>query len=229
MHSKLEYKPIEQIGGRTPGPGTYEANLNNKKKEPSYGYGSEKRNFNTNKSLSLVPAANTYNPNMTYTQKGAAKWGFGSETRKGPTDEKKSFSPGPGNYAIESVAFDIKRPRFFMGQKIKDLKPTTAVPGAGQYNPSPERTLKSLPSYSMKMKLGSSLETSNSKIPGPGNYEVHLKNKKESPKFGFGSSIRESGQKKLEVPGPGAYKINTTIGDVPAYAMPGRKEEYKFV
>lgn len=108
------------------------------------------------------------------------------------------------------------------------MKPTTNVPGAGAYDPSPDKVQRSLPSYSIKQKLGSSLESSTAKVPGPGNYEIHLKNKKDAPKFGFGSSTRGA-LKKLDVPGPGAYKINTTVGDVPTYAMPGRKDEHKYV
>ena len=67
-------------------------------------------------------------------------------------------------------------------------------------------------------------------MPGPGNYESTLKNKRDSPKFGFGSSTRD-GQvnKRLNVPGPGAYKLKSSIGDVPEYAIPGRKDEDKYV
>jgi hypothetical protein len=36
--------------------------------------------------------------------------------------------------------------------------------------------MTNLPSYSMSAKLGSSLVKMNN-IPGPGNYEIHLKNK----------------------------------------------------
>ena len=125
------------------------------------------------------------------------------------------------------MAFDAKKPRFFLGQKLNPLKEATHVPGAGAYDPSPERTKKGLPSYSMKMKLGSSL-LSNNKNPGPGNYEAHLNNKKAAPKFGFGSSVR-GGIRNNGSPGPGAYKLNSSIGDVPAYAMPNRSQEYKYI
>lgn len=40
-----------------------------------------------------------------------------------------------------------------MGQKLKDAKEVTTVPGAGTYDPEPEKTKKNLPAYSMKMKL----------------------------------------------------------------------------
>jgi hypothetical protein len=79
----------------------------------------------------------------------------------------------------------------------------------------------------MKQKLGSSLLTNN-KNPGPGNYEHSLSDKKAAPKFGFGSSTRAT-LKGMNVPGPGAYKINSSIGDVPTYAMPNRSAEYKYI
>lgn len=150
---------------------------------------------------------------------------FGSEVRKGPIDLKHN-SPGPGNYALEPMAFDAKRPRFYVGQKIKNPKETTVVPGAGSYNPSPENIKKKEPSYLMGAKLGSSIITN--KVPGPGNYEAHLNDKKTAAKYGFGSSTRDE-KIKLNVPGPGAYKLNSSIGDVPAYSMPNRRPEDKYV
>ena len=64
--------------------------------------------------------------------------------------------------------------------------------------------------------------------PAPGAYDVHLNNKQAAPKFGFGSSTR-AGEKGNNVPGPGAYKINVRVADTPAYAIPGKKEEVKYV
>lgn len=107
------------------------------------------------------------------------------------------------------------------------MKENTNTPGAGAYDPSPEKTRKNLPSYSMKQKLGSSLLTNN-KNPGPGNYEAHMNDKKAAPKFGFGSSTREK-LKSNNVPGPGAYRINSSIGDVPQYAMPNRTDDQKYI
>lgn len=40
IHSKIQYKPIENIGGTTPGPGNYESPLLKEKRAPSYGLGS---------------------------------------------------------------------------------------------------------------------------------------------------------------------------------------------
>jgi hypothetical protein len=67
MHAKLEYKPIENIGGKTPGPGAYEAHARNKNKAPAYGSGSEKRDFGVAKYILGLPAPSAYNPNASVT------------------------------------------------------------------------------------------------------------------------------------------------------------------
>ena len=33
----------------------------------------------------------------------------------------------------------------------------------------------------------------------------------------------------MNVPGPGAYRIPSSIGDVPNYAMPNRSDESKYI
>jgi len=114
-----------------------------------------------------------------------------------------------------------------MGEKLKPARETTVVPGAGTYDPAHENTKKQTPQFSMKAKLGSSLENKN-KGPGPGNYEFEAKNKDKAPAYGFGSSTRKD-MKKLDVPGAGSYRIPTTIGDVASYAMPNRSDQYKYV
>ena len=80
----------------------------------------------------------------------------------------------------------------------------------------------------MKIKLGSSLTNSAGYVPGPGNYEATMKQKRDSPKYGFGSSTRDA-QKKMQVPGPGAYRLKSSIGDVPDYSIPNKKDEFKYV
>ena len=106
------------------------------------------------------------------------KWGFGSEVRKGLTS--KSLSPGPGAYTTKSVAFDIEKPRFFMGEKIKDMKNHTQVPGPQQYDPNVKASKKTGPSYLMGKKLPSRLGRA-TLGPGPGNYQFTLNNKKKAP------------------------------------------------
>lgn len=72
--------------------------------------------------------------------KNGSKWGFGSEIRKGVAS--KSISPGPGAYVTKSMAFQLEKPKFFMGTKLSPLKANTTVPGAGAYDPRPEVTKK---------------------------------------------------------------------------------------
>lgn len=61
--------------------------------------------------------------------------------------------------------------------------------------------------YSMGTSKRPETETK-MKVPGPGNYEVSMADKKNEPKFGFGSATREHySPKKSESPGPGNYKI----------------------
>lgn len=59
--------------------------------------------------------------------------------------------------------------------------------------------------------------------PAPNAYNNTTDTKKTSPNYGFGSSTRKE-LKKLEVPGPGAYRVPSSIGDVPSYAIPGRTD-----
>ena len=80
------------------------------------------------------PSPSAYNLTMHSIGNNGNKWGFGSEVRKGLMS--KSLSPGPGAYTTKSVAFNIEKPRFFMGEKIKDLKNHTQVPGPQQYDPN---------------------------------------------------------------------------------------------
>ena len=104
-----------------------------------------------------------------------------------------------------------------MGVKTRNENKPLEVPGAGTYNPDTSKIMKNLPSFSMKAKLGSSLQ-GNSFAPGPGNYEVHLKNKRDAPKFGFGSSKRGGMASKNVSPGPGSYSLQSTVGNVPSYS-----------
>ena len=57
-----------------------------------------------------------------------------------------------------------------------------------------------------------------------------MQTKKLAPSYGFGSSTRETGKKmNMQVPGPGAYRLKSSIGDVPSYAIPNRSDEQKYV
>ena len=77
-----------------------------------------------------------------------------------------------------------------MGNKLPELKSNTKVPAPGTYDPSISFISRNEPAFSMKARHGDSLLLK-SLGPGPGNYEIHLKNKRDAPKFGFGSSKRD--------------------------------------
>lgn len=78
------------------------------------------------------PPPDTYNINQHCIGNNSSKYGFGTEKRKNIAG--KSISPGPGAYLHKSTAFNIEKPRFFMGEKIAAMRETTVVPGAGSYN-----------------------------------------------------------------------------------------------
>lgn len=69
---------------------------------------------------------------------------FGSEKRSNIAG-RNTFSPGPGTYVHKSVCFDIEKPKFHVGQKLNELKPSVKTPGAGTYDPSHTFSKKNLP------------------------------------------------------------------------------------
>ena len=157
----------------------------------------------------------------------ATAWGFGSEKRADPM--KGTLSPGPGAYRQKSIAFDHQKPKFYMGERI-ERKSCTNVPPSWQYDPKVSTIAKSNPSFSMKMKLGSSMVSRTAHVPGPGRYHVNASTRKQAPQYGFGSCTRDKvAGKKFMTPGPGAYLLPSGIGDVPDHAMPNRSKEYKYV
>lgn len=54
-------------------------------------------------------------------------------------------------------------------------------------------------------------------VPGPGAYTKEVK--KDTPSFGFGSSLRASktDPNRYSEPGPGAYEIKNKVGELPSY------------
>lgn len=54
-----------------------------------------------------------------------------------------SIAPGPGNYKIESMAFN-KNHKFYMGQKLNDAE-KMQLPGPGAFNPDYKANTKKLP------------------------------------------------------------------------------------
>ena len=106
-----------------------------------------------------------------------------------------------------------------MGSKLEDLefKKRNFVPGPGTHSPEKRNDIPS-------MKFGSGQRTNlagGTISPGPGAYTGdNARVQKSAPRFGFGTSSRNSGSKKLAVPGPGNYVPKTYTGkDLPSYSM----------
>ena len=105
-----------------------------------------------------------------------------------------------------------------------------SLPGPGTHEPDAQTIKQRSPIYSMGARL-MALKNTTAIVPGPGQYvNSGEKLKSRSPSFGFGTSQRPIiGSTKLNVPGPGSYKLNSKIQDVPTYALPNRKDESKYV
>jgi hypothetical protein len=56
-----------------------------------------------------------------------------------------------------------------------------------------------------------------------------MTDKKSAPKFGFGSSPQREPIKKTLSAGPGAYHIPVKLAETPAYALPNRKDDVKYI
>eukprot|EP00347_Sterkiella_histriomuscorum_P006966 403350761 len=208
-----------------PGPGSYENNSTTQilKQAPAFKMGTSKRQESVAKERVNFPDGTMYSPNDTFTKTKSAAYGFGSGQRKSLADYSAQKQPGPGQYQISSKIFDSTQSRFAMGIKVKDLQ-KLEVPGPGQYDQNSSAVKKNMPAFSMS---GKTTELRKLEVPGPGEYKV-IEKAIEGPQYGFGTGPRVI-QKRDESPGPGSYKLPSKIANLPSYALPGQKDENKFV
>ena len=99
-----------------------------------------------------------------------------------------------------------------MGLKLEkhgSLVSKSISPGPGTYDGKYRSQVTSDPTYTLK---GRYAPTKVLNVPGPGSYNRHLGDKKTAPSFGFGSSPQREAIKKTLSPGPGGYKIPSTVG-----------------
>ena len=180
------------------------------------------------------PSPDTYQPNTTLSKLKSPQFKIGSEPRGSSYDIRKAKSiPGAGTYELPSMCFNTTKPRFFMGQKIAfddTTKYIQSLPGPGTHDAKYQTLKMKSPIYSMGKRIMDP-KNSTSIVPGPGTYINRSEKLKQSaPSFGFGTSKRpQLGSSRDNVPGPGSYKLPSKIQDVPAYALPSRKEESKYV
>lgn len=90
------------------------------------------------------------------------------------------------SYNLPSKA--VEGSKWFMGLKLEKhgaLSAKSLAPGPGTYDGDYRASLLSMPKYSMKGKYNDAKRLN---VPGPGTYKASLTDKKEAPKYGFGSS-----------------------------------------
>jgi len=211
------------------GPFSYEKTFADKKKEPLYSMGAKLESSLVKRDAASSPEPGRYNPTHGMSKTKSPSFKFGTEQRSAGYDQRKAkLVPGAGTYEIRSLGFNTTKPKFHFGMVLTHDDTTKfihSVPGPGTHSPQGDITKFHSPVYSMGSKLKSTL-TKNEHVPGPGTYVNSAeKLKTAAPSFGFGTSKRpELGKTKNTVPGPGAYKLPTKIGDVPDFAMPSRKD-----
>lgn len=215
MHATIDYTPEKKENAQKPGPGAYNGDYTNvKRREAAYKIGTATRqDLDSKKRLLHTVSPDKYNPNHGTIKNSAAKWGFGTDNRK-PLNNGKDNVPGAGTYNIPSKILD--GPKYFIGAKLGgEQDPKRLNPGPGAYNShaydNPNMKISS------KYKFGSANRLPpmrNGEVPGPGNYASSLVDKRNAPKFGFGSQKRDQspGGMNSTFPGPGEYKIGGVIG-----------------
>ena len=135
-------------------------------------------------------------------------------TEKRPDVAPKKAVPGPGNYSHKSTIGE--GPKIGLSPRRENEKPVTIVPGPGAYSPNvrvvEEKTSAVGIGYGSR---GQAINKTTASVPGPGAYST-VKDKKDGPKFGFGTSQRTT-HKASPNPGPGNYNLESSISNLPPH------------
>lgn len=173
-----------------------------------------------------VPGPGQYNlqnsPNNRHNQ--SASYGIGTSQRVdlGGGKEIKS-RPAPGAYNQDR---DMKRtaPSFGFGTEKRPELAKNRSPSPGQYEPK-SITGKDGPSLTMSpMHKDNHKEKHDKLVPGPGQYEFHLKAMKTAPNYGFGTEKRKAPGNTISkgvTTEPGGYNPATTF-------TKNKSPDYKF-
>lgn len=229
MSQKLNPSFEKPGANKVPGPGAYSSDYKvSKSKDPQWRIGTSRRDDaeNVMRRTCNYPPPDSYNPVYQSTKEKSPNWGFGS-SKRGQLTNGKVVSPSMQTYNIPSRA--VEGSKWVMGAKLQgsmSVDKAKFAPGPGNYDPDFKKSVHQMPSFSMKGRYKDSKKLD---VPGPGTYQKSLVDKKSAPSFGFGSSQQREPIRNTLSPGPGGYKIPTMIGDVPGYAMPNRKDEFKYI
>lgn len=160
----------------------------------------------------------------------SARFVFGSSTRDGlGIDGGKC--PGPGSYTPNTLPVDEVRPRWGFGTSTRDElgKVKGAAPGPGTYSFADTVGSRGGPQYTATPRRNyDGAENARRALPGPGAYSEVGKAKEAvniaSPRWGFGTSVRQPLASATQAPGPGAYRQSNTLGSAaPKYSMGARR------
>jgi len=150
----------------------------------------------------------------------------------GSSDRSAKFghaAPGPGAY----TPFDPNAvtPKFGFGSATRDSGSGTRArtPGPGTYEPMKGNDG---PRFTAAGRRNNNSQAP--PFPGPGAYKPNVDAAYEcGPKWGFGSSVRNTLSTSNSAPGPGTYPLGTTIGgaphipSAPRYSMKPRRDQTK--
>lgn len=200
----LRSRPQSAAPDRLPGPGAYNASLQNSRpNSPLVNFPKNPR-FREKEDPSIGPGQ--YNSAIIGRNPGNIKFGSDSRFAKDRTEKV----PGPGSYNSEKLKNSIA---FSMRPKTGGEKPSE-VPGPGAYEPI----------KSVRLALGKfdhserASKKGDEKVLGPGAYDPKLG--QTYPKWSFGKQNR--GEKtQSAVPGPGMYEKIGFVEDHPSYVKSG--------
>jgi hypothetical protein len=180
---------------------------------PKYGFGTSTRQD--------IAGGQTLNTKRTISESGR-------ESSPSSVVNLKPLVPGPGTYELNSFVGNEGPKRSLAGRFKIDLvaKELNSKPGPGAYTPSANFSIKQSPNY----KIGTSTREKyylkdkfKEELPSPNLYNPDFqKLKQKAPATGLGYGERSQMSKTFNIPGPGAYKSPTAIGEGPRYGLGAR-------
>lgn len=185
-----------------PGPGSYNTHPKIGNEGPKYSAGSRPSRPMVHRSGALVPGPGTYNHSEASSHKysSAPKFNFGRASRDSLGN---TLAPGPGQYSpIDAQRPNSPRHGFGSAGRSNSVPPKQINPGPGTYIAA-ERLGKEGVKFSVGLKPRDAPVLLS---PGPGAYD-HREHPGQqlSPRYGFGTSRRNSTNSKVVNPGPGTY------------------------
>ena len=137
---RLKNQPRKDRDLKNVGPGSYEKSFADKKKEPVFSMGAKLESSLVKRDAGSSPEPGRYDPNIQFSKSKSPTWRIGTEVRGSGYDARKAkLVPGAGSYEIKSMAFNIEKPKFHMGQRLANDDTTKyihSVPGPGAYRPT---------------------------------------------------------------------------------------------